>query len=546
MAEATQANIDHLARQVSQLNQNISYVNDNVIAVSREVEEANRRIEQLAADFERMMKEQARRAAVQQATTELVRVRQEIEQNFGNYKIVRDSMLGVLQATDSALVRKTTIANVSEELMLTTPRYWLAPCLVAVSAWISNDQDLAQRAISEAMRRDEEKTALVMALICRRNNRTDTCYEWLSIYFSKQNGNNFSESGFAYIDAYVNGIFGPDKKHICDDYINKWMVEVRAGNTEFENTLENAWINYYETFNVGTRQKYPNLSELAAEFPLIDAYIGRLNSLDNIYDNFDGIVNAEVDQEILKQKIDKNLIDLISKYDDEEMTLRNEERYHNAVKMCNGDVEKAAEAVRLMDEKNIQHKLNLVEQMMNCLSKSDTVISQKRTAVSFLKPYLKKGFESYVSEKRSAFPEYITLSMDGWTGMTYDGSNSNELYSTYEQHMEGLKAQRLNQIDYAKPKKKAITAGVFAVLAVVLFFAIGPVGLASLILTAIFGLQIPSAKKAVQSEQDKVLKEYADKITNGKDKIYQTLCEWSDAKTCVYNFDVNPARDIIA
>ena len=27
--------------------------------------------------------------------------------------------------------------------------------------------------------------------------------------------------------------------------------------------------------------------------------------------------------------------------------------------------------------------------------------------------------------------------------------------------MEGLKAQRLNQIDYAKPKKKAITAEIY-------------------------------------------------------------------------------------
>ena len=45
-----------------------------------------------------------------------------------------------------------------------------------------------------------------MALICRRNNRTQTCYEWLSIYFAKQDAADFSEGSFAYIDAYANGI----------------------------------------------------------------------------------------------------------------------------------------------------------------------------------------------------------------------------------------------------------------------------------------------------------------------------------------------------
>ncbi|WP_026505176.1 hypothetical protein [Butyrivibrio sp. NC3005] len=90
--------------------------------------------------------------------------------------------------------------------MISTPEYWLAPCLVAVSAWIANDRDLAERAIKEACARDEEKTAITMALICRRNNRTQTCYEWLSIYFAKQDAADFSEGSFAYIDAYANGI----------------------------------------------------------------------------------------------------------------------------------------------------------------------------------------------------------------------------------------------------------------------------------------------------------------------------------------------------
>ena len=74
----------------------------------------------------------------------------------------------------------------------------------------------------------EERTALTMALICRRNNKIQTCYEWLSIYFANQDAANFSEGSFTYIDAYVNGVFGPDDKHMCSDYITKWINEIRG------------------------------------------------------------------------------------------------------------------------------------------------------------------------------------------------------------------------------------------------------------------------------------------------------------------------------
>ena len=193
--------ISDIRRGVRQIEEGQAQLSSQLQQVSNSMNSVSQNLKDLADKFEAMMNDQKRAAALQQATTELVRVRQEIDGKFSNYKIVRETMLGVLQATDLALVKKTTISRVSEELMLSTPKYWLAPCLVAVSAWIGNDRDLAERAIAEAVKRDEERTALTMALICRRNNRVDTCYEWLSIYFANQDSANFSEGTFTYIDV---------------------------------------------------------------------------------------------------------------------------------------------------------------------------------------------------------------------------------------------------------------------------------------------------------------------------------------------------------
>ena len=121
----------------------------------------------LRKEFDELKASQEKSASVQKSVSELIRVRQEIDQKYGQYSEIRETMIGILQATDAAIVRKNTISRVSEELMLSAPRYWLAPCLIAVAAWISNDQVLANRAIQEALKRDEEKTALAMALICK-------------------------------------------------------------------------------------------------------------------------------------------------------------------------------------------------------------------------------------------------------------------------------------------------------------------------------------------------------------------------------------------
>ena len=201
MSQAVVNTVDlsYLERKIDAVNANTQQVHAAVVEVSKSIVQTNESLNNLAQRFETLMAQQEKRDALQQASTELVRVRQELENEYGNYRVIRETMLGVLQATDVALVKKTTISRVTEELMLATPKYWLAPCLVAVAAWIGNDRDLAERAIAEAVRRDEERTAIVMALICRRNNRIETCYEWLSIYFAHQDSANFSEGSFAYI-----------------------------------------------------------------------------------------------------------------------------------------------------------------------------------------------------------------------------------------------------------------------------------------------------------------------------------------------------------
>ncbi|MBD5521204.1 MAG: hypothetical protein HDR03_08305 [Lachnospiraceae bacterium] len=550
MADTVQTvhiDVSRLERKVDELQSYTNQLGSMIRETNEAVDATNKNLQLLYQKFNEMMDDQKMQAALQQASTELVRVRQELESNYGNYKVIRETMLGVLQATDLALVKKSTISRVSEELMLSTPKYWLAPCLVAVSAWIGNDRDLAERAIAEAVKRDEERTAITMALICRRNNRIQTCYEWLSIYFSHQDSASFSEGSFAYIDAYVNGIFGPDEKHMCDDYVAKWMNEIRGSSSNFEEKQEEIWKEYCSRFSLDIAALYPDLSDTVQEYHDINEYVGRILSVDSIADKMTQINNAYIDPNSLKTKIDKSLIQLISRYNEDEEPLRKEEEYLKAIKYYEGDKEAAKQSITKLEHERKQQTLNLVEQMSNVIiTDKDVAPSERKTAVSFLSSYIRKGFNTYVTEKKETFPTQITLNVDGWKGVSADGSNAAQLCADFESNMSARCASDVDRANNNSAKVKMISSIVLAVLGLIFLLVAFPIGCIMLIGAGVLVYSANKTKKDVAEKVESINQDYRTRTENGKNKINNALSQWKTAQDVVYNFESEPIRNIIA
>ena len=81
-------NIDlgRLENRVEQLARIQDQTNEKLDGMGREITQVQKNLSELASRFEQLMREQKKIAALQQATTELVRVRQEIDSKFGDYK----------------------------------------------------------------------------------------------------------------------------------------------------------------------------------------------------------------------------------------------------------------------------------------------------------------------------------------------------------------------------------------------------------------------------------------------------------------------------
>lgn len=552
MAELSKGDLNGIERRMSSLeqtvHQSVNMLNANIQAVSNQITATQVELQKLKDDFETMLNEQRRTASLQQASTELVTVRQEMERRFGNYSVVRNTMLGILQATDAALVRKVTVSQVSEELMISTPNYWLAPVLVAIAAWIGNDKDLADRAIREAIKRDNEHTSLVMALVCRRNNRTQTCYEWLSRYFATQSSASFDEDEMVYINAYINGVFGPDEKHMCDDYITRWIDEIRGGSSNFEDEQTETWQEYFNRYNVNQGEKYPALQACVQEFGYIDQYLKRVDAVGGISESFHKIQGAFVDQDALRKAVDQHLIKLVSADDKAERTLREKEDYLIAVKACEGDTSAARRAIEKRKIEKETKTMNIVEHFTRIISDGRNVHpSEKKTAVSFLQGYINKGFSRYIEENKDAFPQQITINMNGWSGQTTDGPNASELHAGYENFLANKKeVEKAPIAAKADPKQGRIFAAVLAGIGIITAFFAFPVGVIFLVAAGILLLRSNSTKKNAIASLEALERKYQTLSREGSAEIDHCLEQWNAARSTAQSFKTEKPTTIVA
>lgn len=525
-------NLGGVERELARLGNKVDALGSHVSSVESQISEVRDDLAALRNDFLTMMEEQRRASALEQAATELVSVRQEMERKFGNYGVVRNTMVGILQATDAALVRKATISTVSEELMISTPDYWLAPVLVALAAWINNNRDLAERAIAEAVRRDNEHSSLAMALICRRNHRTGTCYEWLARYFSTQNAAKIDMDSMVYIDAYVNGIFGPDEKHLCDDYMTRWIGQIQSQTPQFEEKQSQSWAEYFRTYETDGGSKYPALKAVVKEFGYIDKYLGKINAIEKISTGFEGIRNAEIDSRTLAEQVDSHLMELVNSDDPKERQLREEEEYLLAVKACEGDVTQARRMVNQRRQEKREQTVSIVEQMTRVArDKSRGVDHHKKTALRFLGGYINDGFARYRDEETPDFPQEVTLELDGWSGRATTGDEAAALKSDYATFMEGQKAAELAELQRkTEPKNLKVVAMVCAVAGIVFFFINATLGIALLLAAAACFMALKGKEKACVKGTEEIAAKYGTKTEDGAKEIDLALGQWKAAK----------------
>lgn len=505
-------NLKAINSELDVLHSNVNTVNDNIGTVYSEVQ-------QLAKDFYDFVDVQVRANNKQDSQQKIIQLNQDIEKRFGHYDNVRRHTTGILQADDLGIVKKDVISNASEEIMIATPGYWLAPCLVALAAWINDDPELADKALKEGIKRNDEKTSLFFALICRRADRKAASLKWTRRYLENQDEANLDRKTIIILDAFASGLLGADSEGLISKQIDKWLEHLseKPGFVEQQTKQWSDAINLKRKPFAGSNYTY--LPKYSPTWPVLkDVMEGAMLHAD-LLAYFINIFDQQASVDTLKVQLDETLDSLVTDYDDEELPLKKEKRYHEFVVQFDGDVKTAKKHMDLEETAFETHK-DFTQLLTDAAMKpesSHASVSTQKFAIALSKPWITNAYNDVVAKNQMKVPNEIEMNIDTFKAITTDGQNETAVLAGFNAHTDREKADALSKCVLSGFHKIChfIGIGIAVVAIILLCFSEFFFGIVAGIVGAVFIVMHFTQQKKVETNRQNIEVQFEEKRKNG-------------------------------
>lgn len=533
------ANLSAIENGLRAINNNLGTLNNNIEVVDRNVDTINNNVKvvydeigALARDFHNFVQLQVRANALSKAQQRIIQIRQEMEKRFGHYDIVRRTTTGILQADDIGIVKKDTISNATEELMISTPGYWLAPCLVALAAWINDQPELAERAVKEGIKRNDEKTSLFFALICRRADRKSAALKWTQRYLANQDEENLDRKTVIILDAFASGLLGADSEGVVSKQMGEWLEHL-ADKPGFVEQQTKQWS---DAINLKRKPlasgEYPYLHKYSKTWPVLQDIMEGAMLHAEILDYFIAILEQEASTDSLKAQLDEILNNLVTEFDDEEIPLRKEEKYNQFIIDFDGDENRARQNMAV-EQTAFEERKDFTQLLTDAAMKpesSHASVSTQKFAIALSKEWVSNAYNDVVAQNRMKIPNEIEINVDTFNDKTTDGQNEAELIGKFNSLVDNEKANALAQLVLSGFEKFCLYGGAaIGVIGLIMMIAdSGFLGLIAIIAGAGMVINHFSKKKKIEQNRQNIEAQFEEKRQKGSQIIRATLAEVVD------------------
>lgn len=526
------ANLNYIEKSLTSIHNDLEVIDSSVETVNDNVKVVYDEIGSLAKDFHDFIQLQVKANRLGQAHTKLVQIRQELEKKYGHYDIVRRTTTGILQAEDIGIVKKDTISNATEELMISTPNYWLAPCLVALAAWINDQPELAEKALREGIKRNDEKTSLFFALICRRADRKSAALKWTQRYLANQDEENLDRKTVIVLDAFASGLLGADSEGVISKQMGEWLEHL-ADKPGFVEQQTNQWS---EAINLKRKpleaNDYTYLRKYSKTWPVLQDIMEGAMLHAEILEYFTTIFEQEASTDSLKAQLDEILNSLVSDFDDEELPLRKEEKFEQFVIDFDGDEQRARQNMAVEQTAFETHK-DFTQLLTDAAMKPESShanVSTQKLAIALSKDWISNAYNDVTAQNRMKIPNEIEINVDTFNDKTTDGQNENELIGKFNDLVNREKATAIAQCVLSGFEKFCLYGGAaIGFIGLIMMFA-GSVFFGLIAIIAGVGMVINhfSKKKNIEVNRQHIETQFEEKRKSGSQIIRATLAEVVD------------------
>ena len=527
-----QADLRTIEHNLGAIHNDLQTLDSNVGAVNSNIKVVYDEIGSLAKEFHDFVSVQQRANRLNQAETRLVKIRQELEKKYGHYDIVRPTTTGILQADDIGIVKKDTISNATEELMISTPGYWLAPCLVALAAWINDQPELAEKAIKEGIKRNDEKTSLFFALICRRADRKEACLKWTQRYLANQDEENLDRKTIIVLDAFASGLFGADTEGVISRQMNEWLqhLEEKPGFTEKQTQQWSEAINLKRK-PIDT-SSYTYLRKYSKTWPVLEDILEGAHLHAEMLEYLIGIFEQKVSTATVREQLDDILDSLVTDFDDEELPLRKEEKFEQFIVDFRGDESRARQNMNVEQTAFETHK-DFTQLLTDAAMKPETAhssVSTQKFAFALSRDWVMNAYNDVVAQNRMKIPNEIEINVDTFNDTTVDGQNENELLERFSTLVSSERDAELATCVMSSFEQFCLYGGIAVgvIGLVMLLFGNKFLGLIAVIAGVGMVLNHFSKKKDIENKRQNIAERYEKKRSSGSEIIRATLAEVVD------------------
>lgn len=527
-----QADLRTIEHNLGAIHNDLQTLDSNVGAVNSNIKVVYDEIGSLAKEFHDFVSVQQRANRLNQAETRLVKIRQELEKKYGHYDIVRRTTTGILQADDIGIVKKDTISNATEELMISTPGYWLAPCLVALAAWINDQPELAEKAIKEGIKRNDEKTSLFFALICRRADRKEACLKWTQRYLANQDEENLDRKTIIVLDAFASGLFGADTEGVISRQMNEWLqhLEEKPGFTEKQTQQWSEAINLKRK-PIDT-SSYTYLRKYSKTWPVLEEILEGAHLHAEMLEYLIGIFEQKVSTATVREQLDDILDSLVTDFDDEELPLRKEEKFEQFIVDFRGDESRARQNMNVEQTAFETHK-DFTQLLTDAAMKPETAhssVSTQKFAFALSRDWVMNAYNDVVAQNRMKIPNEIEINVDTFNDTTVDGQNENELLERFSTLVSSERDAELATCVMSSFEQFCLYGGIAVgvIGLVMLLFGNKFLGLIAVIAGVGMVLNHFSKKKDIENKRQNIAERYEKKRSSGSEIIRATLAEVVD------------------
>lgn len=472
--EIIEGNLNAVANSLKGMSNNIGTVSQYVNKVDNRVNDVSAEVKSLSEQIRDFMNDTKNLNVVSNAKQSIVLDNQEIDRKYSHYDEIRRQVLGILQASDMDFIKNSTISTMSEENILKAPNYWLARALMALSSWLNNNPEIANKALKEAMNIDDEKTSLFFSLIGIRSKKMNVLYTWLSRYLSMQDPSKMEKKIITVLDMYASGVLNIDGGKLLMNNITTWCQELNNLNGIKEQVHE-LWVKFFKRkLNeiYISDSEYPYLNEKCANWSVMKSSLQlvKLNNL--IYNFFSEILNTSNKEfTYMNNQVDELINDLIYNYDNEESELRKDILKNKLIIEEDGDVKKAYE--RFDDISFGTEKVNnFYVQLTNIIQNPNYVNTYSQTrkiAIVILKDIIINAYTEVTNEVMNQARPNFSIKIADWEGITSDGKNEKSVIDSLYNYIDSVMKKEL--FGEEKVNYKIIISIGLIVLGIVLGFA---------------------------------------------------------------------------